>query len=46
MDLLWLEVKRHYNNLTQPSDVYTKKTVKDYRTAEEIVDDTINGIGR
>ena len=46
MDLLWLEAKRHYENLPQPSDVYTKKHTVDNRSAEEIIDDTINGIGR
>ena len=46
MDLLWLDVKRHYEKLPQPSDVYTRKHTVDNRTAEEIIDDTINGIGR
>ena len=47
MDLLWLDVKRHYETpLPQPSDGYTKKRTVDNRSAEEIIDDTINGIGR
>ena len=45
-DLLWLDVKRHYDHLPRPSEAYSKRQTRDTRTAEEIIDDTINGIGR
>ena len=34
MDLLWLDVKRHYEDLPRPSEAANRK--KDNRTAEEI----------
>ena len=46
MDLLWLDAKRHYDGLPKPSEIGNKQYTKDTRTAEEIIDETINGIGR
>lgn len=41
MDLLWLNVKRHYNNLPQPSEVANKRRITDNRSAKQIVADTL-----
>lgn len=40
-DLLWLEAKRHYRDLPQPSLIAAGKPIKDKRTALEIITDTI-----
>lgn len=45
MDLLWLDVKRHYANLPQPSDVANERRVKDTRTGKQIVEDTLKKLG-
>lgn len=45
MDLLWLIAKRYYDNLPMPSEFYDKKNKKDTRSAKQIIDDTINGLG-
>ena len=46
MDLLWLDVKRHYDNVMKPSDIYYRREKKkDTRSAKQIIQDTINGLG-
>ena len=50
MDLLWLDVKRHYDNVMKPSDIYyrrEKKNINDpgSQDKKQIIQDTINGLG-
>lgn len=45
MDLLWLDVKRHYDKLRQPSDVYFNRNKKDERNSKQIIEDTLKGLG-
>lgn len=45
MDLLWLLAKRYYDNLPMPSEVKSKKHKVDNRSAKQIIEDTLKGIG-
>lgn len=45
MDLLWLLVKRHYDNLPKPSDIEYESVVRDMRTAKQIQEDIIKKLG-
>lgn len=45
MDLLWLEAKRHYQGLPKPSDVANEMQIKDTRSAQQIVKDTLKKLG-
>lgn len=39
MDLLWLNVKRGYQNLPQPSEVANENRTADTRSAKQIMSD-------
>lgn len=45
MDLLWLDVKRHYENLPKPSDVANERILKDTRSGKQIIKDTLKKLG-
>ena len=45
MDLIALIAKRHYNGITLPSEVYYKKHKVDRRSANQIINDVIKGLG-
>lgn len=41
MDLLWLNVKRGYQNLPQPSEVANESRVRDNRSGKQIMNDML-----
>ena len=40
-DLIWMEVKRHYKELPQPSAIASGKPMQDKRSARQIINDII-----
>ena len=46
MDLIALIAKHYYNGVTMPSEVYNKKPKVNRRSAKQIVDDVMNGLGK
>lgn len=45
MDLIWLLTKKSYTGLSQPSEMYYKRSKADNRSGKQIAEDLIKKLG-